>query len=94
MSAAMSFKIQSVLRDKIVQEIFKRVAKQKSVRLNELVIEQGVSRGTTLDALSKLTNSGLIAERPSLLQDFNAYVITADGLAAARQIGKTDIANE
>jgi hypothetical protein len=73
-----------VLRDSFAREVFGEVYRNRSIRLDQLGT-RFPSRPETKIALQHLLGAQLVSVRPSLVDDFSTYFVTADGLKAGRE---------
>ncbi len=89
-----------LLSNQFVKNVFKEVAKNRSMffkELQESILKtsevqrtgadaNSADRQQLEDAVQKLKDADLIKERPSSIEDFNRYSVTANGLMAERQL--------
>jgi predicted transcriptional regulator len=77
-----------LLEDSDVRKVFQRIARERIVSfrdLSNLLDREAASvRDDLHGLLGQLVESGLIEEQEAPITDFNAYYLTADGLAANR----------
>jgi hypothetical protein len=86
--------IVALLSNKVVLEVFKNILEKRSVQFKEILSSKGLKEGEEREqlegAVKVLKEAELIKERPALIEDFNTYYITADGLSVARQLRRAD----
>lgn len=72
----------------LLKEVFKTVAKNRSVLFKELYQALGKDLGKTKveEAVRQLKDADLIKERVAPIEDFNTYYVTADGLTVEKQL--------
>lgn len=78
-------KMRAALAKPLTRQILRAVVRNKSVRLPDLVSTE-VSHDVALAAIKELTEARLIKENKAPIVDLNTYFVTADGLAANRQV--------
>jgi hypothetical protein len=78
--------VAAVLSDKVVQNVFGAVLKNRSMLLKDIKDEVGnvASKEDVLGAVQTLRNADLIGEKAAGIADFNTYFVTANGLGAER----------
>ncbi len=67
------------------RRVLREVVKRKQIRLPELV-DSGLTRDQALSATRELAKAHLIKARPGPIEDLSVFFVTADGLAADRQV--------
>lgn len=82
----------AVLAEPLARVLFEQVAKNRSIRFEQLLkrvhfLYATLTREDAKALLQQLKNAQLIGEISSPVEDFNTYYITAEGLAACRKIG-------
>lgn len=82
----------AVLAEPMARVLFEQVAKNRSIRFEQLLkrvqfLYSTLSREDARATLQQLKNAQLIGEISSPIEDFNTYYITAEGLEAGRKIG-------
>ena len=86
--------IATLLSDKIVQQVFKEILKNRTALFKEIresvSATSGVEYSSQLskieEAVQSLKDADLIKERESPIEDFTTYYVTADGLSAEKQL--------
>ncbi len=85
MKYVLELKTLAVLAQPETRRVLRELVKRKQVRLPDL-IDQGLSREQAVSATRELAKAHLIKTRPGPIEDLSVYFITADGLAADRQV--------
>jgi predicted MarR family transcription regulator len=73
------------LEEPETKRVFSVVVGRRAVRVSDLVGSTG-PRESVQQSLKKLEDANLVKVKPSVIRDFDTYVITAEGLEAARLI--------
>ncbi len=95
---ALNPNIAVLLTDKFVQQVFKEILKNRSVRRKDIRVSIGgnesvqapLAEGVIDAAVKTLKNAHLIQERRSPIEDFNTYYVTAAGLGAEQQLRRLE----
>lgn len=76
-----------ILSDAATSSTFKLVTRKRKVRFDDLMRDLDTDDETlVIDQLERLKIAGLIEHRGSFLPEWGIYIVTADGLQAARKI--------
>ena len=80
----------AALSEPVAHRVFEEVVQNRLIRMGALLkrVEDVADRQSIRKTLEALKEAQLIAEKPSAVEDFTTYYVTAEGLEASRKTGK------
>ena len=79
--------ILNLVTHNVVGDIFKHVVNSRFIKFQDLIQQTKVDRREAREALQVLKQKNLIEERPSAIEDFGTFYVTASGLETKRKAG-------